>query len=117
MIGDMQVSLASHWAEGFFYEGDISTGPSSDLKAATSLAKMILFGAALAQHKGVFERDEVDNDVWVEEIDTFVEEVYNDMAAFMEPRKDQVIAVANLLDQKNTVDGEEIHALLERLEG
>lgn len=115
---DIKVSLASHWAEDFFF-GDISSGPSHDLLNATRVAQNLLGRFGLGKGLAVRAVSPQTGELAVptEEVNKYLKKIYKDMAEFLRDRRDQIEMVAQLLDQNDTVDGEDIHALLERMEG
>lgn len=117
MEADIKVSLASHWAEGFWF-GDISSGPASDLENANILASKIQGEWALGDNLAILldKEEGALAEYSFDKRDEYLHKLYKEMADFLAPRKDQVEAVADLLNKKDTVDGEEIIALLERLE-
>lgn len=114
---NIKVSLASVWVEKVFFDDDLSTGPSSDLRNATRIAAAMVGKHAMGPFLSVFEKPyEEFSDQMVEATDTILKEAYDTLAGFLYVRKDQVYLVAELLDQHGTVDGEEIHEACRRLE-
>lgn len=115
---NIKVFLAGYWAEKEWF-GDVSTGPSSDLLQANRLADLMISRWALDDDNMaiVLTNEEEALAEWLFDRRTEVlKNLYEEMAAFLGERKDQVEAVAHLLDRLNTVDGVEIHKILATME-
>lgn len=116
LIADIKVSLASVWAEKFFFDDNISTGPSSDLEKATKTAMMMFHKFAMGDT--VYVRPSAldpTKDIHDENVEDWINEVYEILADEMYRWRDQVELLAQLLDEKGTVDGDEVHDLIERM--
>ena len=121
IVADVKTSLASVWAERLFFEGNLSVGPSADLERATNLVTVMVTKYAMGNsvmvrgiQKGDFPEPAVLPNRVLREIERMLSEIYDDMAKFMYPYRDQVELVAQLLDEYGTVDGTEIHELIRR---
>ncbi len=118
LTGHIKVALASKWAEEFYFDGDISTGPSNDLQKATAIARSMVAQYSMGDLVGVWDvRDgitEIPSGI-IAEYMTLLEDVYNDLTVFLHAHRDQVEMVAALLEDEGTVDGTVIHELLERM--
>ena len=117
MEANVKVSLASVWAERLFFEGNLSVGPSSDLRNATSqvtdmVTKYAMGGSVMVWNVQPNQPDSFLPKRVLREIGDMLEQIYDDMAEFMNPHKAKVEAVAELLQEHGTVDGTEIHNLI-----
>ena len=123
IIADVKTALASVWAERLFFEGNLSVGPGSDLRRATNLVTVMVTKHAMGNSVMVWDTGDgnasqpaiIPSRV-LREIERMLKEIYDDMAEFMYPHRDQVELVAQLLDENGTVDGAEIHELIRRSE-
>jgi ATP-dependent Zn protease len=104
------------WSEKYFFDGDLSIGPGSDLKKATEWVTAMVARHAMGSTVMVWDVNEKVPERIEEEIQDTLQEYYNDLHDFMTSRRDQVELVAQLLAEHGTVDGVEIHELLERME-
>lgn len=115
-LADIKVSLASVWAEKRFFNGDLSSGPASDLENANKIAHLMIARLGMGDMLATNTDDKGEPRAPVKKVDRLLHEAYSEMAEFLEARKDQVLLVADLLDKEETVDGHVIHELLERME-
>ncbi|KKL88683.1 hypothetical protein LCGC14_1922250 [marine sediment metagenome] len=123
IIADVKTALASVWSERLFFEGNLSVGPGSDLRRATNLVTVMVTKHAMGNSVMVWDTGDgnasqpaiIPSRV-LREIERMLKEIYDDMAEFMYPHRDQVELVAQLLDENGTVDGAEIHELIRRSE-
>lgn len=116
LIADVKCALASVWAEKHFFHGNLSVGPRQDLQHATAIVKAMVSQYAMGSTVMVWDdKEQMPERVELEIQDT-LQHFYDDLHEFMEPRKDQVELVAQLLAKQGTVDGIEIHQLIERME-
>ncbi len=115
-LADIRVCLASKWAEDYF--GVLTSGPSSDLAKATEIARRMLNQFSMGKQVAVMnvEAQDLFETQW-KALDKFLRGTYEELAEFLRIHRDQVEAVAQLLNVQGTVDGEEVHALIDRLEG
>ena len=113
---DVKVSLASVWAEKYFFDDNITTGPSSDLKTATRIVTAMVTRMAMGSTIMVWEDPDKIPSRMEEEVQDTLHVYYDEIAEFLEPRRDQIEMVAKLLQKHGTVDGIEIHELVERME-
>ena len=119
MEGNVKVALASRWAELYYFE-DLSTGPSSDVEKATEAVANMVTKYTMGDMVSVFPTsngllNELPEGIQAE-IHVTVSNLYDEMCEFMVEHKDQVEAVADLLHEFGTVDGHDIHELIERME-
>ena len=119
MEGNVKVSLASRWAELYYFE-DLSTGPSSDVEKATEAVANMVTKYTMGDMVSVFPTsngllNELPEGIQAE-IHSTVSNLYDDMCEFMGDHKDQVEAVADLLHEFGTVDGHDIHELIAGME-
>jgi ATP-dependent Zn protease len=114
---DIRVALASVWAERHFFEGDLSTGPSSDLEKATEQAAGMVSRFAMDEYLSVskLQFDQLP-DEQKDAVNRLLQRLYDETDLFLSDRVDQIEAVAALLDVQSTVDGVEIHDLLAGME-
>ena len=120
MEAHVKVALASRWAEIYFFDGDLTTGPSSDVEKATEMVANMIIKYTMGEFVSVFPSgdgllhalpDGVQRSVYES-----VQRLYDEMVAFMEEHIEQVEAVADLLHEFGTVDGTAIHQLIERMD-
>lgn len=113
----IRVCLASHWAESEWF-GDISTGPSQDLLSANQHADLMISRWGLnGTVTLVLDSEEETLAEWLYDTrEELLAAQYAAVAEFLGARKDQVEAIAHLLDKYNTVDGVEIHKILTTME-
>ena len=120
---DIMVSLASLAGERMFFEGDNSSGVSADLRNATTLAAYMqgLFGmgqglsslAALSQ--GRFGTDDPSPDIIKEmshEVEGLLKKLYDETWQLLDRYRDKVLAVAVALEDRKTLTGEDIAAIV-----
>lgn len=112
MIANIKVSLASLWAENYFFADNPSIGTGSDLRNATHTVLEMISQYAMYKHFVVVDRKEIPEG-FVVYADEVLEEIYKELSAEMEKRADAVEQVAALLDEFETIDGDQIHQLLE----
>jgi len=117
IIADIKVSLASVWAEKLFFDGDLSVGPAGDIQKATDAVEAMVSRHAMGSTLMVWGRDDKIPEDIQEEIRDTLHVYYEEAHDFLTPRRDQVEMVAKLLQEYGTVDGIEIHELVERMEG
>lgn len=115
MRANIKVSLASVWAEKTWFEDDISTGPASDLRTATTIAAGMFGKFAMGNNLVVLPEAKILED-YPRSVADILEAEYDELSEFLWARRDQVELVAHMLDADGTVDGEDIHALIERME-
>ncbi len=118
-IGYIKIGLASRWAEMHYFDDDLSTGPASDLKQATSIATAMITQHSMGDVIGVWPMENGMVDLpsgIVAEIYALLDDVYEELTEFMDKHTHQVQAVADLLHEKGTVDGSEIHELIEGMD-
>lgn len=116
MIGNIKTSLASRWAEIFYFDGDLSTGPVADVENATTIAAEMVLDYSMGSFVGVSANSLGEApDGMKAEVYGLLEETYLELEEFMYMHRDQVEIVAHLLNEHGTVDGAEVHALIDRL--
>ena len=116
LIADVKCALASVWAEKHFFDDNISVGPGGDLKKATKLVAAMVTKMAMGSTLMVWGEGEQVPERLEEEVQDTLHAYYEEMHEFMVARRDQVELVAKLLQERGTVDGIEIHELLDRME-
>ena len=116
LIADVKCALASVWAEKYFFNDNLSVGPRSDLKKATEWVTAMVSRMAMGSTIMVWDTNEKVPERIEEEIQDTLQVYYNELHEFMVLRRDQVELVAQLLAEHGTIDGTEIHELLERME-
>lgn len=114
MVADVKVSLASVWAEKYFFDDNLSTGPGSDLQKATKTVMHMFTKHAMGPTVMFFDDDNIPKEL-VLEAEDFINEIYVDLHEFMVAHKDEVYLIASMLDTAGTVDGYEIISVLERM--
>jgi ATP-dependent Zn protease len=108
LLADIQVSLASRVAEELVL-GEASNGHGGDGRMATEhAANMVRSG-----HGGRIGAYDLDKSDMREQIEAILEEALTATRALLAPRKAEIEAVAQLLYERGTVPGDEIHELLE----
>jgi ATP-dependent Zn protease len=116
LIADTQVALASVWSEKHFFAENLSIGPGSDLEKATKWVSAMVTQLAMGSTVMVWGKDETIPMDIQEEIRDTLHVYYDEMAELMYEKRDQVEIIAQLLQKHGTVDGIEIHELIERME-
>ena len=119
LIGHMKVALASRWSEIHYFNGDLSSGPQSDVEQATNVATAMVTKYSMGDVIGVWHMDGGMADLpsgIVAEIYALVDDVYDEVVEFMDEHTEHVEAVAELLHELGTVDGNQIHDLLRGLD-
>ncbi len=120
---DIMTSLASLVGEKMFFEGDNSSGVSSDLRYATAQASymMGLYGmgdrisslAALGEAR--FGTTDPSPDILKQmgpKVEGLLEELYERTGALLEEYKGEVLAVAAALEEHKTITGEDITTIM-----
>jgi ATP-dependent Zn protease len=108
MLADIQVSLASRVAEELLL-GQTTNGHGGDGRMATDRAQQMV-GYGQASQIGVYPSDARQVQRQTEDI---LSEGLDACRALLAPHKDNIEAVAKLLNERGTVPGDEIHALLD----
>jgi cell division protease FtsH len=115
LIANIKVSLASVWAERTYFKDDLSTGPGSDLEKATETALRMFARHGMGSTVMVFkELSDIPKDLR-KECEAWLNDTYDEMDREMRGWRDQVELVAQLLEEHGTIDGDEIHNLIERM--
>ena len=110
MLASIQVSLASRVAENLFF-GETTNGNGGDGNHATSKAQKMVKVGHVDDQIGSYDSDSRDIRKRSELI---LREALNACQKLMEEHKDDIEAVAKLLYEKGTVEGDAIHKLLGR---
>jgi cell division protease FtsH len=114
MLADIAVSLASRVAERLIL-GEMTNGHAGDGPNATDVAGYMVRGG-LGSTLSALYQDERDGG-YEAQIETILEEAQDLALEWLDPRQNQIEAVAHLLiDSGGTVQGDDIHALLNRME-
>lgn len=111
LLADIKVSLASRVAEELVF-GETTNGHGGDGRHATDRAlQMVKYG-----HSEVIGAYKSDTDKSRELSEMVLTEALDECREFLTPRKGQIEAVAQLLMENPTVEGDKIHALLDEME-
>jgi ATP-dependent Zn protease len=121
--GEVMVFLASLVGEKMFFEGDNSSGVSSDLRAATSIAAHMqgLFGmgtgissmATLADSRwGTSDSAPDIIEHMGEEVETMLQALYVRTEALLADHQDEVLAIAAALEERKTISGAEVAQIM-----
>ena len=133
---DIKVSLASLAGEREFFGGDSSSGVSSDLAGATTLATMMEgfwgMGSTVASH-GVThqfgvgggrpggdedkERDLIKNEALGQRIEENLARILDETFELVRQNRHEILAVAHALEQHKTLSGEDVVAVIDGTEG
>ncbi len=112
MEDQISIGLASRVAEHLFF-GQPSNGHGGDGRAVTEIAaKMVQLGHHPNQIGAWWD----DGDTSFSMAESILSEIQESTVDFLSERQDQVEAVAAILLQQLTVDGQEIHAMLDEME-
>jgi ATP-dependent Zn protease len=113
---NIRVSLASHVAERLYFDDNVSTGPSEDLRNATNTAKAMIGQFGMGKSKRVVDVNPLTGELSVnqKQVDKVLDRLYAETKDFVRVHRDQIELVAQLLDAEDTVDGDVIHELLKR---
>ena len=115
---NMQVSMASHAAERLFFEDDVSTGPSHDLRNATQIAEMMIGRFGMGKDRvRVSGADPWNGALKVDPraVDKVLQKAYAKTEELVYKYRDQIEVLALLLNAEGTVDGADVHTLLDRM--
>ena len=117
---DVKVSIASLAVERMFFEGDSSSGVSSDLRAATNLTALMegVFGmgsgltslAGLPEHIITQTPDPTDKVVgrMSDRIEKRLQSLYDEVYELLEEHREDLVRLARVLEEKRTISGEEV---------
>lgn len=117
---DVKVSIASLAVERMFFDGDSSSGVSSDLRAATNLTALMegVFGmgsgltslAGLPDHVITQIPDPTDKVVgrMADRIEERLQVLYDEVYQLLEEHRGDVVRLARVLEEKRTISGEEV---------
>lgn len=124
-LADIRVAFGGRVAEELIL-GDISTGASSDISQATSIANYMvtrvgMSGAGLVQYDATQPGDYYKNHTFYsqdtgkeldEEIRKILDEAYNDTKKLLTDNIDKLHNVANALLERETITGEELDEIV-----
>jgi ATP-dependent Zn protease len=117
---DVKVSIASLAVERMFFEGDSSSGVSSDLRAATNLTALMegVFGmgsgltslAGLPEHIITQTPDPTDKVVgrMSDRIEKRLQSLYDEVYELLEEHREDLVRLALVLEEKRTISGDEV---------
>jgi ATP-dependent Zn protease len=114
MVADIQVSLASRVAEQLFF-GQTSNGHGGDGPHATAVAEQMVrlgHGSTI----GFYGPDRRPKGEWQAEVEAILRDALTLTEELLEPRQNQIDAVAQLLESDGSVPGDQIHSLLAEME-
>ncbi len=121
---DIMVSLASLAGERLFFEGDNSSGVSSDLQNASTVAALMEgswgMGKSISSTSGTLsnEMGGPANPVSTamrerrEQIEERLTVLYNKVAALLGEHEDKVLELAAVLEEKKQISGEEVAEIM-----
>lgn len=117
LLAHMQVSLASRAAEQIFL-GIEMTGASHDLQHATQLGGAVigLYGMNGTFYSNAAFGQWTPDGVQKREIERLLDQQFAKVKSFLDENRDILIAVAELLLEKEDLSGEEVYALIEEVE-
>ena len=110
--------------------GDISTGASNDIQRATTIAKELITRYGMSDNLGSRSFGDANDEVFIgrdfsrtvpyseataakidEEIKSIIDEAYKHCETILNEHKDELIKVAELLLEKEKIDGDEFEAI------
>ena len=120
---DIMSSLASLAGEKMFFGGDNSSGVSTDLRNATTLASYMfgLYGmgdrisSLSAMGQARFGTPDPSPDILIsmgEKVEALLQELYDRAEALLDEHRDDVLAVAAALEERKTISGDEIEEII-----
>lgn len=113
LMAELQVSLSSRVAEEMIL-GTTTNGHGGDGEHATSVAaRMVNYGHA--KQIGLYNTPEL-AEVTQKQVEDLLREALEACRTMMEKNRKGLVAVADLLYERGTVPGDEIHALLDGME-
>lgn len=110
------VALASVWAEKFYFDDNLSTGPASDLEKATNIVKGMVGRYAMGNTLMVQNPSELTADR-LEEVQDYLQEMYDVLYDRMYKYRDVVEVIAQELDRYGTIDGDRCYELWNKMTG
>ena len=133
MLQDIIVSLGGRVAEELIFK-DVTTGASSDIKKATSVAKAMVTKFGMSEKVGLINYDDEDDEVFIGrdlahtrgygedvaskidgEVKRIIDECYAEAVRIIKEREDILHACAKLLIEKEKITRDEFEALYESL--
>ena len=117
ILGHIQVSLASRAAEELFLNIKM-TGAVADLANATQLAGALIraFGMNGSLYSALAFGEAQPDPATKREIDKLLNTEYKKVKALLAANRDAVIAIAETLVEKDELDGDDIAAIVDRVE-
>lgn len=131
MLHDIMVSLGGRIAEEIVL-GDISTGASSDIKKATSVARKMVTRYGMSENLGTINYEDNDDEVFIgrdfghtksfsdkkaaeidDEVKRIIDNCYAEAKELIIKHRKQLDACAELLMEKERISREEFEALFE----
>ena len=130
MLDQIAVLLGGRTAEELFC-GDITTGASNDLERATKLARQMVTRYGMSEELGTQVFGEAQHEVFLgrdyaqkndysaetakridDEIERIMREAHDRAREVLDARRDQMATMARVLLERETVEGEDVDALL-----
>ena len=130
MLDQIAVLLGGRTAEELFC-GDITTGASNDLERATKLARQMVTRYGMSEELGTQVFGEAQHEVFLgrdyaqkndysaetakridDEIERIMREAHDRARKVLDARRDQMATMARVLLERETVEGEDVDALL-----
>ena len=121
--GEIMTSIASLAGERMFFEGDNSSGVSADMNNATRLASHMQ--GVFAMGDGITSMAVLAQSRWGtpdpspdvikrmgKKVESLLQELYEETWELLEEHRDEVLQVAAALEERKTISGEEITAIM-----
>ncbi|OAY75574.1 ATP-dependent zinc metalloprotease FTSH 5, mitochondrial [Ananas comosus] len=125
MLARLDVCMGGRVAEELIYgENEVTSGASSDLQQATSLARAMVTKYGMSKNVGVVTHNYDDNGKSMstetrllieKEVKDFLERAYNNAKTILTTHNKELHALANALLEHETLSGAQIKALLAQL--
>eukprot|EP00268_Persea_americana_P062827 TRINITY_DN8090_c0_g1_i1.p1 TRINITY_DN8090_c0_g1~~TRINITY_DN8090_c0_g1_i1.p1 ORF type:complete len:409 (+),score=113.28 TRINITY_DN8090_c0_g1_i1:195-1421(+) len=125
MLAKLDVCLGGRVAEELIFgENEVTSGASSDLKRATSLAKAMVTKYGMSELVGLVSHNYNDNGKSMstetrllieKEVRRFLERAYNNAKTILTTHSEELHALANALLEHETLTGSQIKSLLDQV--
>lgn len=120
LLAKMAGAMGGRAAEELIF-GDITTGASQDIEYVTNIARRMVCEFGMSSLGNVAFKAEADGSTSIsaetaakidQEIARLIEEAHTTALDILRERKDKLIAISEYLIQVETIDGEELDAML-----